>query len=190
MVTDDRNIPGEGEGGGAWHNALPAWITCDPAYQRLRQGPKRTMQTIADRCDEPPRDESSPALLVCFGGVGLIAACGCHAATFRRHKDELDRCGFIVRLSGGSGRLADVYGIPGHRRELDPYRAKRGERRGTGPGGRWTHPDTRQLRSLVSHNATLAGGVPSKGEHSQNATAAIAKCDPTIPSCIIMYQRA
>lgn len=181
MKPNDRDIPGEAEAGRRWHNRLPPWITVDLVERKLRQGPCATLQAIADGCTALPLDEAGEvigplALLVCFGGKGLIARCGCHVATFRRHKNELTRRGFIVRLSGGSSRLADVYGIPGHRGELDPYSAERGERLGTGPGGRWERDDTKQLRLLlVSHNATLAGDAAANAEPSQNATPGVAK---------------
>ena len=181
MATDDRNIPGEGEGGQAWHNALPAWITCDPAYQRLRQGPKHTMQTIADKCDQPPRDETreiigSPALLVCIGGLRLIADCGCAPSTFWSHLRTLQARGYIVPLTNGGGRLASVYGIPGRHGELDAYRAKPGDK-----ARRWKREDAPELRRLLSENRTLAQAKPTDPEPSGNRRAPLRKSEGTPP---------
>ncbi len=102
----------------SWHNPLPTWITEDPAFRKLRQGPKHTLQMIANRCTSPPNN-GPMALLVCFGGDSLIAACGCGNATFWRHMRKLHDLGYIAPLSRGGGRMASIYGVPGFEGELD-----------------------------------------------------------------------
>lgn len=113
------------------------------------------METIVNRCDKPPRDESSPALLVCIGGVRLITDCGCARSTFWSHLRTLQARGYIVPLTNGGGRLASVYGIPGRHGELDAYRAKPGDK-----ARLWKQEDTADLRRLVSGNRTLAETAP------------------------------
>ena len=180
MGRADYSVAHERAGGNAWHNKLPAWIKADPTYHCLRQGPRHTLQVMADRCDAPPRDETgeiigSAPLLVCFGGRRLRDACGCGSRTVWRHLGKLIELGYVVPLSHGVGRLANIYGVPGRRGDLDLYSAEQGERRGTGPGGRWEREDTTKLLGLLCQNDTLAGGDPTKTEAGQNDTAAVPK---------------
>ena len=133
-----------------WHNALPAWIQTDLAERLLRQGPRATLQAIADCCDAPEKT-CHESLLVCFGGKGLIRACGCATSTFWTHLRTLKERGYVVELQRGGGRLASIYGVAGSRGELDPYRAKPGQK-----PRRWREADTARIRSLVSENRTLA----------------------------------
>lgn len=158
-----------------WHNELPAWIKADPAYRKLRQGPRHTLQMIADRCDAPPRDDGgdligSEALLPCFGGEGLAKACGCNLRTLQRHVSKLTQLTLIVPLSRGGGRLANVYGVPGKRGELDPYVARPRERRGSGPGGKWEPKDSEKLRRQLRQDA--AGAVTERRGIHGNTTQA------------------
>lgn len=161
-----------------WHNQLPLWIVNSIEYQTMRQGPRHTFQTIANRCDDPKRFDNGETLLVCFGGDSLIEACGCEKATFWEHVKRFIDWGWIICLSYGGGRLANVYGIPGYHDELDPYRAPPGKRCGTGRGGTWTKKDTDNLRSLLSENQTLEEGKPLV---SGNRTAPVRKSDTTRP---------
>lgn len=162
----------------AWHNRLPLWIQADAGYQKLRQGPRQTLQVIANRCDALG-DGGLATLLVCFGGEGLAEACGCDWRTLRRHLAQLRSLGFIIELSHGGGRLASVYGIPGCRGELDDFECN-GKRLGTGPGGRWDKRNTVAMRDklLVGQNGTLA-----EREVGQNDTPARTKC-PTSPGIL------
>ena len=160
----------------AWHNPLPAWIFADLRQRPLRQGPRTTLQTIANKCDAPPRDRQgnvigSGTLLGCFGGQNLIDACGCRKAAFWTHLNDLMQRGYVVPLSKGGGRLASVYGVPGKQGELDPFRAERRDK-----ARRWTRKDTAKIRQLlVSGNQTLADGEPGNGQVSENKTPAVRK---------------
>jgi hypothetical protein len=170
-ISSDNHVAGRiGAPARTWHNELPPWIRADPAFRKLRQGPRQTLQVIANRCDAPP--DRSAALLVCFGGKGLAEACGCDWRTLRRHIQTLKALGFVVDLSRGGGRLANIYGVPGFKGELAPFQCD-GERRGTGPGRRWLRGDTTVLREelLVGQNALL-----EEREPGQNDTAGRAKC--------------
>ncbi len=105
----------------------------------------------------------------------MVEACGCSSTTWWRHFGKLIELGYVVPLSHGAGRLANVYGIPGRRGELDRFRAKPGERRGSGPGRRWERADTKKLLGLLCQNDTLADGDSTKTEAGQNGTAAVPK---------------
>lgn len=173
-----------------WHNALPPWIRSDPAYLKLGQGFRMTLQTIANKCDAPP--ETGPqTLLVCFGGDQLYEACGCDRRTFQRHLRRLKGLGLVVELSHGSGRQASVYGIPGQRGELDGYQAQ-ARRCGSRPRGWWERADTTRLRQqladgpppevksktklLERQSAALAEGRNTSLEDGQDAAAGAAEC--------------
>ena len=173
-----------------WHNALPPWIRSDPAYLKLGQGFRMTLQTIANKCDAPP--ETGPqTLLVCFGGDQLYEACGCDRRTFQRHLRRLKGLGLVVELSHGSGRQTSVYGIPGQRGELDGYQAQ-ARRCGSRPRGWWERADTTRLRQqladgpppevksktklLERQSAALAEGRNTSLEDGQDAAAGAAKC--------------
>jgi hypothetical protein len=163
-----------------WHNALPAWIANDATYQKLRQGCRHTLQAIADWCDDPKRFDNGETLLVCFGGDSLIRECGCSTRTYRRHMKVLTKNGFVVCVSGGVGKLASIYGIPGCHGELDAYRAEPGDRRGSGPGGRWTEQDTELMRVQLGCQNTLTARV-SDNESTlgcQSAPTEVSDCRP------------
>lgn len=153
----------------AWHNPLPTWITDDPAFVDLRQGPRHTLQVIANRCDKPDKKATAAPLLACFGGVKLIDTCGCDRATVKRHLAQLTQCGFIVPLTSGGGRLATIYGIPGERGQLDPFKADPDDK-----ARLWTAADSSRIMHLVAQNAPLA--TPAKTAE-KNAPAADAKRD-------------
>ena len=181
MVKDDRNIPGEAETGRGWNNRLPPWIIADLAERPMRQGPRATLQAIADRCTALPLDEAGEVigpltLLVCFGGKRLIKECGCWPSTFWSHLRTLQALGYVVPLTKGGGHLASVYGIPGRHGELDAYRAKHGDK-----ARLWKQTDTSDLRRLVSGNRTLAEGEFADPEPSGNRTAGARKSDGSPP---------
>jgi len=155
-----------------WHNNLPGWIEADLAERPLRQGPRATLQAIANQCDGPKVGDTGAPLLVCFGGEKLIACCGCSKSTFWTHLRILRECGYVVELRRGGGKLASVYGIPGERGQLGPFRSAPDEK-----PRRWLKSDTETVRRLVSENRTLA----SKGDGGEQATgnrlAPLAKAD-------------
>lgn len=150
--TDVNKSPRHG-----WVNELPSWILEDGGYAHLRQGPRHTLQTIANRCDAPPKHRDGPqqgelvgsgALFVCYGGDLLIKTCGCSRSTFWTHLRKLVEIGFVVQLATGDGHAANVYGIPGFFGELDPFKVKN-------PGSvketrLWTREKTAELKSLLS----------------------------------------
>ena len=162
---DLRSTP-SAQQGHEWFNELPVWIREHPEYMKLRQGPRQTLQVIANRCDAPlqgKRDAPtvSKALLGCFGGKSLTKTCGCSASTFWVHLKKLIDLGFVVPLTNGGGHTASAYGVPGHAHELDRFVARRTTRGDRGSGGdkakKWTKNDTRKLRSLLSGNWTTTG---------------------------------
>jgi hypothetical protein len=108
-----------------WHNALPAWILADPTYHALRQGPKATLQAIADQADAP---NDAGHLLNCYGGERLVQRAGVCRRTFWNHLAKLEAAGFVVllaRIKRASGSTFNVYGIPGRLNGLIDVRKRR-----------------------------------------------------------------
>lgn len=106
-----------------WLNHLPAWIHGDPAYATLGAAARHVLQVIANRCDSPTAKGGNESLLGCFGGEDLVGECGCSRSSFCEHVGHLTKLGFVTILSRGGGRNASVYGVPGQKGELDPFRA-------------------------------------------------------------------
>lgn len=134
-----------------WHNPLPDWIEADVQECPLRQGPRQTLQVIANFCDAPSSDPETSALLVCFGGNKLHQKAGCARSTLWEHLRLLTDRGYVVPLRINTGRLANVYGIPGQPGELDRFREQRGN-----PVRRWECEDTQKIRRLLSEDRALA----------------------------------
>ena len=132
-------------------HALPLWITLTAEYHGMGAGPRVALQAIADGCEG-----RTPFRSAMLAFVGLPKTCQ-SSRSVRVHLAKFKRAGFVVELSHGGGRLASVYGIPGHRGQLDRFRSD-GQRRGTGPGGRWTRTDTRRIRGALMASGHLAAG--------------------------------
>jgi hypothetical protein len=133
----------------AWHNKLPAWILDDDGYRSLGQGPAKTLQAIANRCDRPRNKKvnshHSGVLLPCFGGQSLYDDALCSARTFWRHLPILIGSGYVIELSRGGSENANVYGIPSQRGELDDFAASK-----TGHRGQWTKNDSNRVRTALA----------------------------------------
>lgn len=107
----------------AWRNPLPAWVTADAGYLRLRGSVRETLQTIADRCDRTPMPCGS--LKACVGGAKLAATAGVSLATLWRHLRKLERLGYVVCLGHLHPTGVNVYGVPGSPGALDGAHAPR-----------------------------------------------------------------
>lgn len=109
-----------------WHNHLPGWIVSHPNYAELPQGPRRTLQTIADSCDSP---DSAGSLRAAVGGQRLAIRAGCSVRTLFRHILRLEGPGFIVCVALGlvfDGRMfPNQYAVPGVHGALDSVRWRR-----------------------------------------------------------------
>ena len=162
-----------------WTNPLPAWILEAAAYQRLRSGPRATLQAIADTCNRPLPDGS---LLGAFGGSSILGRASVSKRTFWRHLERLEAAGFVVTVGRGGvigGRnYANQYAIPGAPGALDSRRVRRRLQRmvlneagalepeileaGTQPELWPEPPETVGGRESEGGSVKMTGGVVSK----------------------------
>ena len=106
-----------------FYRLLPEWIANHADHRELKQGPRNTLQGIANMCDPP---DQAGSLLGAYSGQKLFDACGISKSTFIRHIRTLERLGFVVKIGQGGqfGRynVSNTYGIPGKPGALDDHR--------------------------------------------------------------------
>ncbi|HEX2922752.1 MAG TPA: hypothetical protein VHS28_01840 [Chloroflexota bacterium] len=128
---------------------LPDWIYADQGYERMSGGERFTLLILAGRCSK--RDESGN-LKGGFCGKDTIELIGDSPSTFWARLKKLEGLGYVVTISRGGGKYANVVGIPGYKGALDHCRVERRQSK-NGKGG--SRP-TKYKPGLVSKPRTLA----------------------------------